>query len=316
MKKFLIFLFSGVILLLVLIYALIPSQLEVSKVDYAKCNISAAFRVVSDTSSWQKWWPTKEGLIRKTKSGEDDFFYRGFSFVMNEKFYNSLQVNIRSDMSDYNSRMNFIKLNIDSIAVFWKCEIPTSINPVTRFLKYREAESLKKSMTNLLANLRKFLENQKNIYGIDLYVTMSKDSTMVLTTSISKKYPTTSDVYQLVENLKKYIAAKAAKETNFPMLHVKKLPDSTFETMVAIPVNKRLTGNGTISFSRFIPWKVLTAEVKGGNATVDEALIQMRTFINDYQKIAMAIPFESLVTDRSKEPDTSKWITRIYTPIP
>jgi hypothetical protein len=138
---------------------------------------------------------------------------------------------------------------------------------------------------------------------------------MVLTTSVSKKYPTTSDVYQLVENLKKYIAAEDAKENNFPMLYVKKLPDFTFETMVAIPVNKELPGNGAISFSRFVPWKVLTAEVKGGDKTA-ETLHQMKLFMNDYQKTAMAIPFESLVTDRSKDPNTLKWITRIYTPVP
>jgi hypothetical protein len=164
MKKFLIFLFSGIILLLVLIYALIPSSLEISKVDYLKCNISPAFRALSDTSTWQKWWPTKEGLIRKTNTGEDDFFYRGFSFIMNEKLFNAIGVNISSDLSDYNSRVNLIQLNTDSVTILWKCEIATSINPVTRFLKYREAQSLKKSMSDILANLRTFLEGQKHIY--------------------------------------------------------------------------------------------------------------------------------------------------------
>ena len=100
------------------------------------------------------------------------------------------------------------------------------------------------------------------------------------------------------------------------MLHVKTLNDSTFETMVAIPVNKKLEGNGTISFSRFVPWKVLTAEVIGGNKTVEEALKQMKVLISDYQISSMAIPFESLVTDRSQQPDTSKWVTNIYTPVP
>ena len=85
---------------------------------------------------------------------------------------------------------------------------------------------------------------------------------------------------------------------------------------MAIPVNKELPGNNKISFSRFVPWKVLTAEVKGGNYTVEEAMHQMKVFISDYQKTAMAIPFESLVTDRSKEPDTLKWVTGIYTPVP
>jgi hypothetical protein len=38
--------------------------------------------------------------------------------------------------------------------------------------------------------------------------------------------------------------------------------------------------------------------------------------MSDYQQTAMAIPFESLVTDRSREPDTLKWITNIYVPVP
>lgn len=161
MKKFLIFLFSGVILLLVLIYALIPSTIEISKVGYMKCNIDMAYKALSDTSAWQKWWPTKEGLIQKTPSGEDDFFYRGFDFVMNEKFYNGIKVNIKSDLSDYTSTINLTQLNIDSVIITWKCEIPTSLNPVTRFLKNREAQSLKKTMSYLLSDFGKFSEDKK-----------------------------------------------------------------------------------------------------------------------------------------------------------
>jgi len=81
-------------------------------------------------------------------------------------------------------------------------------------------------------------------------------------------------------------------------------------------VNKELAGNGKIFFSRFVPWKVLTAEVRGGIWTVKEAMHQMDIYIADYQKTAMAIPFQSLVTNRMEEPDTLKWITGIYTPVP
>jgi hypothetical protein len=209
-----------------------------------------------------------------------------------------------------------IKLNIDSVVIIWNCVLPTGFNPVTRILKYNEAEHIKNNMSEILSSLRLFLDDKKNIYGINLHVIMSKDSTMVLTKRISSTYPGTKEIYDLIGSLKKYIASQKAKEENFPMLHVKKLEDATFETMVAIPVNKELPGNGQISFSRFVPWKVLTAEVTGGEKTVEEALHQMKVFISDYQKTAMAIPFQSLVTDRSKEPDTTKWITNIYTPVP
>ena len=49
------------------------------------------------------------------------------------------------------------------------------------------------------------------------------------------------------------------------MLNVKKLNESEFKTTVAIPINKVLPGNGKIFFRRFVPWKVLVAEVRGGS---------------------------------------------------
>jgi len=316
MKKFLILVFSFIVLVVICIYIFIPGKLEISKIDYAKCNINGAFRVLSDTSSWQKWWPDKDGFYKKNTGGQEIFYYKGTGYRLSQKYYNSIEVQMKTDYSTIDSRIDLIKLNMDSVVLMWKCQVPTTLQPLSRVLKYREAEDIKNDMAVILGHLRSFLEDKKNIYGIDLHVSMSQDSTLVLTTSVSKKYPTTSDVYQLVENLKNYIAGQHAKENNFPMLHIKNLPDSTFETMVAIPVNRELPGKGAITFSRFVPWKVLTAEVKGGDKTVQDALNEMKTFISDYQKMAMAIPFQSLVTDRSKERDTSKWITRIYTPVP
>ena len=315
MKKFLIIVLSVIVLLLICSYVFIPRQLEISKIGYAKCNINGAFRVLSDRTSWPKWWPGKDGLIKNNSKGKI-FFFKKTGYHLTEKYYNSIQVQIKTGYSTIQSKINLIKLDVDSVVLIWKCEIPTGINPVSRFLKYREAENIKNDMTVILDSLGTFLDDKINVYGINLHVVMSKDSTMVLTKSFTHHYPTTSEVYKLVENLKKYIAGQLAKENNFPMLHVKILPDSTFETMVAIPVNRELAGNGSITFSRFVPWKVLTAEVKGGNKTVEEALHQMKVFISDFQISSMAIPFQSLVTDRSKEPDTSKWITRIYTPVP
>ena len=37
--------------------------------------------------------------------------------------------------------------------------------------------------------------------------------------------------------------------------------------------------------------------------------------MNDHSLSAPVIPFEYIITDRSKEPDTSKWITKICFPI-
>lgn len=310
MKKPVVIILLLIVIAVTLVYILIPQKLEISKIDYINCNINGSYRILVDTTDWKKWWPKHENPSNENSGG---YNYNGFSFRMNEELYNGIKVKINGL---YNSRIDLIKLNMDSIAVVWKCEMSGGIDPVTRLVKYYQAEKLEKSMKDILQNLQTFLDDKKNIYGINLHVIMSKDSTMVLTKSFTKTEPTTGQIYQLINHLKTYIASEKAKINNYPMLHVKKLSDSSYETMVAIPVNKKLDGNKTISFSRFVPWKVLTAEVHGGNASVENALHQMKLYISDYQRTVMAIPFQSLVTDRSKEPDTSKWITDIYVPVP
>ena len=42
---------------------------------------------------------------------------------------------------------------------------------------------------------------------------------------------------------------------------------------------------------------------------------QMEQYVSDHKYVRIAIPFQSLVTDRMNEPDSSKWITKIYYPI-
>jgi hypothetical protein len=85
--------------------------------------------------------------------------------------------------------------------------------------------------------------------------------------------------------------------------------------MVAIPVGSRMMSEGDFLFSRLVPGKFLFTEVKGGPAAVDRALSGIKDYIRDYQRTVMAVPFQSLVTDRMQEPDSTRWVTRIYYPV-
>jgi hypothetical protein len=283
--------------------------------EFVHCNVGGAFRVISNKDSWEKWWPKKIGDKKITNdSSKAGFFYDNY-FELTGIYYNAVAISIKNKNSTVESRLTMIKVSSDSTVLMWKCELKAGSNPFKRILNYHHASKIHDNMTEILIALRSYLQVTENVYGIDLHITMSKDSTLVAIKKTTDHYPSTSEVYELINRLKNYIQLNKAAENNFPMLHVKKINDE-FETMVAIPVNKELPGKDDIFFSRFVPWKVLTAEVKGGNATVENALQEMKIYIGDYQKIVMAIPFASLVTDRSKEPDTSKWITNIYTPIP
>jgi hypothetical protein len=185
------------------------------------------------------------------------------------------------------------------------------MNPLKRITEYRKAIQIRDNMLQIIGSLKSFLEKNENVYGVNIQQIISKDSTLISTRRITNSYPSTSQVYELIGILKEHIIQEGALINNAPMLHVKTLPGAQFETVVAIPVNKMLRETSTIVNKRFVPWKTLTGDVKGGIHTIQQAQRQMQIYIEDYQRNAMGIPFESLITDRSLEQDTLKWITRI-----
>jgi hypothetical protein len=48
---------------------------------------------------------------------------------------------------------------------------------------------------------------------------------------------------------------------------------------------------------------------------VDKGMQQLEYYLNEHRLRPPALPFQSLVTDRLVERDTTKWITRLYYPV-
>jgi hypothetical protein len=91
--------------------------------------------------------------------------------------------------------------------------------------------------------------------------------------------------------------------------------DSNYELMVALPTNLKINNKDDIFFKRMIPGNFLVTEVKGGDYKINQARNALKIYLDDYKKMAMAIPFQSLISDRRREPDSTNWITKVYYPV-
>src|SRR4029453_3121249 len=91
-------------------------------------------------------------------------------------------------------------------------------------------------------------------------------------------YPDTKEIYDRIRSLRAYATAQGAHETDYPMMHVEHLADNRFETMVALPVDKDLKGNGIIIPKHFVPYKILLGVVRGGAATAEQGMVQLAVF--------------------------------------
>lgn len=309
MKKWLIITGALVVLLLLVVAVAIPSRLTISGYKLVNVTMGGASRILQSPAEWNKWWPSGE---RRNTAGS--YAYGGYTYQFTKAMYHAVALEVKNEVPVLNTTLLLIPFRADTVRFEWSGVLAAGANPFKKISAYFEARQIKLGMDHLLDSLKSFLEKKENIYGIPVTETTIRDTSLIATTAGFGSYPTTQDIYGMVGALQQYIAQHQARETNYPMLNIKK--DSTgYTAMVAIPVNKELPNQGRFITKRMIPSPVLVTEVKGGPAAVAEAHARMENYIQDYHRMKPVKDYESLVTDRSREPDTTRWITRVNYPV-
>ncbi len=316
MKKWFLSVALLIGILLAGLYIFIPGNLVITKIAIFKCPPNAIYRHFSEEENWREWLPAdKPGFHSLSPATNHSYNYNGDSYLITQKFHNTIEILIGDDSSEINSTVSILQLPSDSVAVYWQCSVAAGLNPFRRVMQYRRARSIKNNMTDILDHLHSFLDKKENVYGMSISITSTKDTILIATKSIRPVYPSMAEVYQFIASLKEYINSQGAAETAPPMLNVTPLDSNQFQIMVAIPINRELPGKGNIFPKRMVPGRFAVSEITGGLYTINKALYQMQLYFADNGKTSIAIPFQSMVTDRILEQDTTRWVTKIYAPV-
>jgi len=305
MKKVLIGLGLSIAFLLAAVYLFIPRKIKIEAALPLNAALPGVFRTLINDSTWRKWWP-----------GETPFAYNKQAYSIKGKFFNVFDIDIYSDKDTINSRMELVLVNANTMTILWNAEQVSSNDPFKRFKRHRHAKQTEKNMNAILQSLKTFLQKKENIYGVDIKKTLVIDSVLISTRRQFDHYPTVQEVDSMIQSLKKYIIQNNAIEKNSPMLNVFELGNSRYEAMTAIPVDKALPKTNEFAPKFLLKGgNILEAEIQGGAYTIEKGLKELENYRADYKFDSPAIPYQLLVTNRAKEPDTTKWITKIYYPI-
>lgn len=305
MKKIVAFILVFAVVAVAASYIFIPSKIRIKAVTENSMNKKAAYRYLLNEDNWTKWWP-----------GPKKFHYNNTEFRFVKKMLNSFEMQLVFKKDTLNNSLLLIPVSIDSTAYTWSCEIESSKNPFKRWMQYFDARQIKNNLDRLSASLKYFLEKEENVYGFKVQRVKVTDSVLISTRRTFDHYPDIEEVGQLVQHLKDYIKKENAVEKNFPMLNVHDLGFGKYEAMVAIATDKELPATND-----FMPKKVLKggnlleAECKGGPYAIKKGFEEFRNYKNDLEFLSPAIPYELMITDRVKEKDTARWITKFYYPV-
>lgn len=314
MKKWIIGFLILALGFFICVYTIVPNIVSSQNSISIQTNAQAFSRTILDDKSWGKWWPGEVKI--DSKNGLLHLSFNGYTYTIVEKKFNSIVLSMEDKNNSARTLLNFIPVTQDSVHLIWLAQSTTSTKPLKRLQLYFKSKDLNNDMDTILVKMQSFFSKPQNIYGTQIQSTLVSDSLLVSTFASSKDYPSTEFIYGLIGQLKNYIADQSAKETGNPMLHITTADSINYLTRVAIPVERRLKPSGNISYKWMMGGgQILVTEVKGGPAAIHKAFQQMENYVRDHNRTAPAIPFQSLITDRMKEKDTSKWITKIYYPV-
>ena len=285
-----IIVFAGII-----IYLLIPSPITVSNRITFSTSTNGAYRTLVEQENWDKFAPQ--------------------TFFIRKRLVKTVEIDVKNKKHKIPVSILFIPLSNDSVQLVWKTEFAPVSNPVTKIKQYSQSMEVKNEMDKVLKQFQEFVAHNENIYGVHIKETSTKDTFLVATRFTANSLPSNEMVYSYINKLRTYTSSVGANVTGSPMLNITTFDSLTYRCMVAIPINKKVEGNGPLFFVRMVPGRFLTTEVTGGPHTISNAHRAMDQYFKDFNRLTMAIPFEYLITDRLKETDTSKWVTKVYGPV-
>ena len=305
MKKILIALVLLLLIAVAAIYLFIPRKLKIGATATVHAALPGVSRSLSDNNTWKKFWP-----------GDTVFKLDDQSYSIKGKFFNVFNIDVISENDSITSSVTLLLLKSNLLTIDWSGELITGTNPFLKFAQYRKAKSIEKNLNSILIQLKNFMEQSKNIYGCDIKEATVKDSVVISTRRLFDHYPTVKDVEDMIQSLKSYITKNMASEQGCPMLNIRRTDSLHYEAMTAIPVDRELPLTDNFAPKLLLKGgNLLEAEVTGGFHRIETALKELDNYKNDYRFNSPAIPYQRLITDRSKEPDTTKWITILQYPV-
>jgi hypothetical protein len=308
MKKWFLVTVIAIVTAIAGIYIFIPGKLNIVQITPVTCTAPGAYRILTNGQKWQSWLPGK-------RFDSSTFLFNNTAFTVTKKLRNTLEINITGNDQSLKSTLHIFPVAGDTINLNWSGSFATGLNPFKRIQHYRQALALKNNLDTVLRRFKTFAEKKENIYGISFHETIFRDSFLISSKTFQANYPNVSIIYSQLNKLKQYSTVHQARQTGNPFMNVTPMNPSGYQLMTALPLDRQIPA-GEQFFNQRIPMNhFYVIRVQGGNAAVGHAMHQFQLYIQDYQRTVMALPFQQLITDRSAEQDTTRWITDIYYPL-
>jgi len=299
-------LIGGLILALIVFSLFLPATSITRSSRRVNCTNEALTRFTVNPTNWKSWWPGQ--VLNDSTIQYNDKQYRIEIILLNG--FKALRAD-RLERIEF----QFTPLVGDSSELLMTRTRASGWNPILRVSRWLSAQFNTNQQDPLLDPIASFFDQPKNIYGFEII----RDKVIHVSWMSGKRVydhePTSEEMAALLNAVRSYIENQNGVIQADPILNVRLMDDQSYELMVAYPTDRNLQPNAEFSVKNMIPGFLMVGDVQGGPKTIEVAEKNLEFFMRDHKLQSPAIPFQTLITDRSKITDTSKWVTRLNYPV-
>jgi hypothetical protein len=249
-------------------------------------------------------------------SSKHQIVANGITFIIKPALSNIVEIDIESKNIKTKSFLTANDITKETTELNWFLAFNTNWNPIQRIKDYQEALEIKKATTLLLNRISEYVEQTKNVYGLDIKEVTLQDTVLITSKFISKNHPTNDQIYAQANTLYSYLSGFKKIPLNNPMVTILENPTNDYTVMVGISINGEIPETSNFRIKKMpTNGKMFVTEVTGGANTILTSYTALKTFLLDSKRPSPAVPFELLITDRKKNTDSTQWKTRIYYPV-
>jgi len=298
----------GITALLIIVIFLLPSKKVNTQTLEVECPNNAVTRNIANSANWIKWWPGE-------KINDSNFVYKKKKIQISIVLLNGFKATTISNDIITTLDFQFSSIGNSSTQFVLNSVFEFSKNPFKKAIQYLSYNKEKEDYVEFINSLKEHFNSIEKLYGFKIEKQKVPNSSYISTKQSYQHFPTVDEIYSLIDELDQYILQQKSKAVNFPILNIHTDNNKEFDLMVAIATDQNLASNNKFFLKNMMLGNILVAEVKGGNATIEQCGQAMKYYVEDYQKSSPAISFQRLITNRLTEKDSTKWITTVNYPI-
>jgi hypothetical protein len=298
MRKIVLSLTALLILCIAAVYVFIPSQIDIKGRKMVYQPTTSVIRGMMKTDDWSEWLPKEVELTVISSL---------VATIQTTLTVDKIQVPVVFLIEDGDNKNSFIGFETSMDNSQW--------SPIGRVQYFLFANRIQQQLELILEAAVAYYNYNKGTYGFNIVETKVQDSSLIAIDETFTDTPSLDKIYQMVGQLEQYIVQQNGKAKGAPMVNITRADKNEVYTQVAIPLEKDIPVSGIFTLKKMVLGNLLSVEVQGDQAKVNQAFEATKLYINDKQKYSPAIPFVIYNTNRLLEKDPTKWKSTINYPI-